>query len=459
MLALALGAQTKVSVKTQTRIHDLSAEANVRPFPVSTFLPATCAEGEVRFKTDAPPGLNLYTCLSGNVWVVQGTTGAFDPGLRVSRTSASTLVIGADCVPTIPCRIRVGSIVYTISAASTVTLLNGSGSVLIYLNSTGGLAVAPTPTASTTLSCTGCTVAPITTTFPVDSVPIWIWTASSSQWDTTGLDARAVLAIGRRFFAGTNISLTESGSDVTISSTNFMPTGSVINGNTLRLAGIAPASATASLLGAGNAISGGSVNGTMFGINTPPGFSGDVAHWMANGVSRFRWAENGTFSSWNDTGTVTWWGNDASGTGSSFRLAIRGNSSAERLSLGSGSSGNFLWANGLGKVGLGTTAPQPGSADLLVQDATASSGSTQVLVRAGAGQDRDLLQFQNAAGTSNTRVSAAGALILRPEGTQPTCTEDLRGALWLTAGGAGIADRLEVCAKTTGDTYDWSALY
>ncbi len=459
VMALPMGAQTKISLKTQARGFDLSGLDVVRPFPVSTFLPPTCAVGEVRFKTNVPAGQNLYTCTSANTWTVQGTTSTFDPGFRVARTSATTLSIGADCVASIPCRVRVGSIVYTVAAPSTLTMSSGDGSVFIYLNSAGLLSVAATPTASVALSCSGCIVEPARTAFPVDSVPIWTWSATSNQWDMAGIDSRAAMSVGRRFLAGTNIAVLESGSGVTISSTNFMPSGALVNGTTFRLGGTVPGSGSASLLGLGETITGGSVNGTLLGINAPIGFAGDLANWLAGGVSRFRWTAAGSFAAWNDSGIVNWWGNDSATSGSSFRLAIRGTASNHRFALGSGATGNFLLANGLGKLGIGATAPQPGAADLLVRDATVATGTTQVLIQAGDGQDRDLLQFQNVAGTATSRVTSAGALVLLPEGVRPTCAVSLRGTLWFTASNAGAADKLDVCAKTPTDTYAWSALY
>lgn len=457
--ALPVGAQTKISMKDQARNVDLSRLETVRPFPVSTFLPSTCAVGEIRFKTDAPPGQNLYTCVSVNTWQVQGATGVFDPGFRVARTSATTLTIGADCVALIPCRVRVGAIVYSISGPATVTLFGGSGSVFIYVNGAGLLSVAATPTATLSMSCAGCVIAPVVTTFPLDSIPIWTWTATSNQWAAAGDDQRSVLSMGRRFLAGTNVSLSEAGADVTISSTSFLPTQSVVNGHTLRLGGSAPGSATAALFGLGGAMSGGSVNGTMLGINAPAGFSGDLAQWMVDGLARFRWTPAGGFSAWNEGGTVTWWGNESAAAASSFRLAMRGNGSAHRFALGSGASGNFLLASGSGKVGLGTSAPEPGGADLLVRDATAATGSTQVVIQSGAGQDRDLLQFQDGAGVATSRVTAVGAVVVRPEGARPACTDASRGTLWFTASGSGVPDKLEVCAKTVTDTYAWAGLY
>lgn len=40
-------------------------------------------------------------------------------------------------------------------------------------------------------------------------------------------------------------------------------------------------------------------------------------------------------------------------------------------------------------------------------------------------------------------------------GAQPTCTAAIRGVIWNVEGGAGVADRREVCQKTAGDTYAW----
>ena len=166
VMALPMGAQTKISLKTQARGFDLSGLDVVRPFPVSTFLPPTCAVGEVRFKTNVPAGQNLYTCTSANTWTVQGTTSTFDPGFRVARTSATTLSIGADCVASIPCRVRVGSIVYTVAAPSTLTMSSGDGSVFIYLNSAGLLSVALNSPASLSFGASMATFDAVNSVWP-----------------------------------------------------------------------------------------------------------------------------------------------------------------------------------------------------------------------------------------------------------------------------------------------------
>lgn len=50
-----------------------------------------------------------------------------------------------------------------------------------------------------------------------------------------------------------------------------------------------------------------------------------------------------------------------------------------------------------------------------------------------------------------------GVRVLSPE-SQPTCAVGIRGNMWRTEGGAGVADTFEVCAKNSSDTYAWFAL-
>lgn len=42
--------------------------------------------------------------------------------------------------------------------------------------------------------------------------------------------------------------------------------------------------------------------------------------------------------------------------------------------------------------------------------------------------------------------------------TKPTCAAGLRGRLWYTESGAGVADLMQVCLKNSGDTYAWTTL-
>ncbi len=45
------------------------------------------------------------------------------------------------------------------------------------------------------------------------------------------------------------------------------------------------------------------------------------------------------------------------------------------------------------------------------------------------------------------------------EGVQPACAVATRFTFWVTAGGAGVKDKVEVCAKDGGDAYAWRTIY
>lgn len=44
-------------------------------------------------------------------------------------------------------------------------------------------------------------------------------------------------------------------------------------------------------------------------------------------------------------------------------------------------------------------------------------------------------------------------------GTRPTCDASARFTFWTVAGGAGVKDTVEVCAKDAGDAYAWRTIY
>lgn len=83
-----LPGQTQVDLKSQSRNVDFSGIANVRPVTVGSVLPATCAAGALFFKSDAPAGENLYGCVGGNTWSLQGGAAAHFSDLESSSTSS-----------------------------------------------------------------------------------------------------------------------------------------------------------------------------------------------------------------------------------------------------------------------------------------------------------------------------------------------------------------------------------
>lgn len=77
----AVEGQTKVDLRTQGKVPDLSQMGSTKPIQQGTVLPAVCGTGEMYFKTNAPAGSNLYMCVSANTWTgVAGSGGGSVPG-------------------------------------------------------------------------------------------------------------------------------------------------------------------------------------------------------------------------------------------------------------------------------------------------------------------------------------------------------------------------------------------
>ena len=78
MLAGVLGyAQTTIDLRTQTKSVDFSGANSTRPAKTGTTLPAICQPGDLFFKTDAPPGANLFGCSATDTWSVQASGGVY----------------------------------------------------------------------------------------------------------------------------------------------------------------------------------------------------------------------------------------------------------------------------------------------------------------------------------------------------------------------------------------------
>lgn len=69
----------------------------------------------------------------------------------------------------------------------------------------------------------------------------------------------------------------------------------------------------------------------------------------------------------------------------------------------------------------------------------------------------------SANGTKRMEITTAGVTfdygVQLTTGTKPTCDSSARGMFWHTAGGAGVKDAVEVCAKDAGDAYAWRTIY
>jgi len=193
MLAWPLVGQTRIDLKNQTRAVDFSGAAYTKPAKSGASLPVTCGTGEMYILTAAPAGSNVYVCTAANTWNQQG--GGSSPGAPntpvVSRTSDTVLTIGEGCAANSPCNVRTGGSILSFTNSSTVTITGGTGTAYVYVSGTGQLTVGH----NLTLNCSGgCTAQAGITAFPVDSVPLASWTATSGVWSSSGSDVRSFLS-------------------------------------------------------------------------------------------------------------------------------------------------------------------------------------------------------------------------------------------------------------------------
>ena len=61
--------------------------------------------------------------------------------------------------------------------------------------------------------------------------------------------------------------------------------------------------------------------------------------------------------------------------------------------------------------------------------------------------------------TPGQKLEVNGGIRLNTVTAQPTCDSTVRGTLWFTQGGVGVADQLEVCAKDAANAYAWRTIY
>ena len=215
--AFPVAAQTQIDLRTQSKNVDFSGASSTKPFQTGAGLPASCATGAAYFRTDAPAGLNLYLCTAANAWTLQSGGATMVSQLNdfgVARTSATVLTVGANCSTATPCNVRFGNTVYSFTNSCTATLTAGTGTAYLYVASGGTLTIGH----NLTVSAAGACVAQSgVTSFPSDSIPLYLWTATSGSWNASGgTDFLALLSI-KDISAGTGVATLESGGRTTVS--------------------------------------------------------------------------------------------------------------------------------------------------------------------------------------------------------------------------------------------------
>ena len=168
--------------------------------------------------------INFASAQTGSC-VITGTGGVTSSGaggagmasqlgdLGLVLTSPQVLTAGLNCSNATPCNTRLGNTVYSVTNSSTITLTGGSGTLYLYVDSSGALAAGH----NLTLTCAGvCGAVSGVTAFPVGSIPLFTWTATNGLWDTNGgSDKRAFLST-RSLGSGTGIVALDTGTQTVV---------------------------------------------------------------------------------------------------------------------------------------------------------------------------------------------------------------------------------------------------
>ncbi len=91
--------QTTLDLPSQSRNANFSKATSTTPWQIGTSLPQSCSVGQAYFKTDASPGLNVYTCTSANQWTVatgSGDLSSFSKYSTGSGAPATSCTAGRD---------------------------------------------------------------------------------------------------------------------------------------------------------------------------------------------------------------------------------------------------------------------------------------------------------------------------------------------------------------------------
>ncbi|MGA3095260.1 MAG: hypothetical protein ABSF25_02300 [Bryobacteraceae bacterium] len=222
----AFGYLANVTSDLQSQLNEKAALGPLSGDVAGNFGSTTVVALQGRAVANIAPsdGQALVWSASANQWQPNTVSGSRGGGsgasmasqlgdFTVTMTSGTVLSIGTNCSTTTPCNVRFGSQVYALTGSATATLASGSGTAYFYTDSSGNLTVQT----SLSLSCSGaCIVTSSGSGFPVNSIPLYTWSATVGVWDTGGgIDRRGWLS-SSNLLAGAGIITVQSGGQTTI---------------------------------------------------------------------------------------------------------------------------------------------------------------------------------------------------------------------------------------------------
>jgi hypothetical protein len=210
---------TKGQLDMATRIKNIISTVNL-PFTYSgnttklasvtgSFISGVCKESDA--SGNIKDSANGLPCGSGG-----GSSGPTYPLLTLT---SNILTFGVNCIPvTANCNIRNGSIITTLTTSvPTISSPVGSGNWRIYVAIDGTLTLALQ--SGLTATSGGSFTQVIANSYPDDAVLLYSGHVTVNVFDSVGTNWQASSGGPRGITAGTNISLTKTGNNVTINNT------------------------------------------------------------------------------------------------------------------------------------------------------------------------------------------------------------------------------------------------
>src|ERR1041385_432565 len=127
-------------------------------------------------------------------------------------------------------------------------------------------------------------------------------------------------------------------------------------------------------------------------------------------------------------------------------------SATGQVTLNQGGNGNIAL------YGKRTTDSGPTGSFIQFQNQSATSDLFKVDVSGNTTVGGTLTMSTGTDGILTVSSGGAGGGVQLTTGSKPTCSASTRGLIWYVAGGSGVADSAEICAKSSSDVYAYRAI-